>query len=501
VRLRDTHSVADEAVVATSTRHSAISNPTDTSSTSGLSESTLASNTERIDASKAQLFPDTFLVLDRSIKHQGICIPGLKPHDTKSCWCAVVEELGPSKAGFWIRHSSGDLLDVNVRDTFRNSILHLLAARGVSWEGILEVVHLGADINAKNVAGQNFLHVADGNIIRNLIKSPTDGCLSSFLETLDGLGFELYHCDFFGRNLFHMIYQCAKDQGIDLYSMEDVCFNFSKTRDAFGCNPSKRTTMQVGAGDVVQLTGLLTPICDDALPSTPQAGNLARLFSKSSAKQFLSLPTQKYWPKSSTSDGIPTANSESQANYAPAPGANLTEPELSKNARLIETARLAANAPFIEESEGRNGLQCLAEMILDIHIENDKIIKGSTATPSKRKYNQQDTSPISQKLLSRYQLVKVLVSRGVNLNHYDSDGSTVLMTFIAHLADGEDDKTLAEILKYLIRNGANLHLRNRQGETALHVAVRLGRKVATESYLTTERTYMLGTPRGRACCR
>ncbi len=53
------------------------------------------------------------------------------------------------------------------------------------------------------------------------------------------------------------------------------------------------------------------------------------------------------------------------------------------------------------------------------------------------------------------------------------------MAFITHLLDGEADNTLTDLLHYLVHKGANVHRRNRAGETALHIAIRLGRKVAT----------------------
>lgn len=53
------------------------------------------------------------------------------------------------------------------------------------------------------------------------------------------------------------------------------------------------------------------------------------------------------------------------------------------------------------------------------------------------------------------------------------------MAFVINLMDGEDDETLRLILNDLITKGADIHYRNRTGETALHIAIRLGRKVAT----------------------
>lgn len=102
--------------------------------------------------STARIFPDTFLVLDWHIRQQGLCIPGLKPHDNMTCWYAVIAQLDSFKAEVWSIKSMSDALNVHGRDDFGNTILHLWAARGTSWSNILEVIELGADVNAKNIA-------------------------------------------------------------------------------------------------------------------------------------------------------------------------------------------------------------------------------------------------------------------------------------------------------------------------------------------------------------
>jgi ankyrin repeat protein len=479
VRLRDAYSVAEVTTAATTIEHSTIIGPDDTISASGRSDLTLTPKSKDIVASEDQIFPDTFLVLDRCIKHQGICIPGLKPHDNKLCWCAVLEELQPSKADFWTHYYLGDDFDVNIRDSFQNSVLHLLAARGSSWDTILEVISLGADVNAKNIARQNFLQVADCTIFEELEKQASNGRIGTILDVLETSGFEFYHSDYFGRSFFHMIYKRLQRQSVALHSMEALGIKLPITRDAFGCIVSERKRKQVGAGDVLQLTGLLTPESYLSSPPTPQPSIWPFGTSRSSVKEAPSLSTQSSDSMGTTRNGISIANSKSRPAI---PGTNLTDADLWKNARLIETARLASCATWIEETEGRNGLQCLAEAVLDIHIENDKVIKSNTSS-MKRKRCQQDISPGSQRLQLRYQLVKDLVARGVDVNNYDNRGSTVLMAFITHLADGEDDKVLAKILTHLIRHGANIHWRNRQGDSALHVAIRLGRKVATRVLL------------------
>lgn len=130
-----------------------------------------------------------------------------------------------------------------------------------------------------------------------------------------------------------------------------------------------------------------------------------------------------------------------------------------KHARLLETARLAFGSPLIEDSEGRNGLHCLAEASLNISIYNGVVLRS---TSHKRKRDQRDTlHSDSAPLTLRYELVQNMLSDGVDINSYDLHGNTVLMAFVTHLCDGEDDKTLTKLLHHLTHSGANLHWRNR----------------------------------------
>jgi ankyrin repeat protein len=103
----------------------------------------------------------------------------------------------------------------------------------------------------------------------------------------------------------------------------------------------------------------------------------------------------------------------------------------------------------------------------------------------------------STPLTLRYELVQNMLRCGIDVNNYDKQGNTVLMAFVTHLCDCEDDKTLAKLLHLLIPNGADIHRRNRQGETALHVAVRLGRKTATKVLLENSANVHARTVEGK----
>ncbi|EPE30285.1 Ankyrin repeat-containing protein [Glarea lozoyensis ATCC 20868] len=475
VRLLDTHSLDDAAPTSIITRSESASSTENESNYrhrySGLSTGGVG-NSKSTD----NMFPNTFLVLDRLIHRQGICIPGLKPHDNKICWCAVSDEIGTTELEVMSPEYLGDEnLDFNSRDDFGNTVLHLLAARGSSWDLILEVIDLGADVNAKNVAGQNFLHVLEHSAFQTLVKDLSQGRLTSILQKLDVSRFEFNHCDLFGRSFLHNLLREAQ-------SLSEIPFpyladfkNIPSTRDAFGWIPNPHRRAQVGLGDVSQITGLLA----QNPQSQPIVDNYRMPLNvpKSPLTSTPMLSTKGVKKSNRQSSRVPAADIKTTSVK---PDETLSDDELWTQARLIETARLAASAPWIEESEGRNGLQCLAEVALDIHIDNGTVVASNS---TKRKRNQPDVLPGSLRLNLRYQLVEGLVSAGVGVNNYDDSGSTVLMSFVTHLPDGEDDKALASVLELLLHKGANIHMRNRKGETALHIAVRLGRKVATRVLL------------------
>jgi hypothetical protein len=68
----------------------------------------------------------------------------------------------------------------------------------------------------------------------------------------------------------------------------------------------------------------------------------------------------------------------------------------------------------------------------------------------------------SMQLTLRYELIQDALCAGVDISSYDHHGNTVLMAFVTHLCDGEDDKTFTKLLCHFTHNGANMHWRNRQ---------------------------------------
>jgi hypothetical protein len=398
----------------------------------------------------ALIFPDAFLRIDRHFQRQGLCIPGFKSHDSNSCWCAVAEELKP-KSQLWVcetglmfdvadppNHLKG--LDVQHRDQFGNTVLHLLAARGAAFSAIVEAIDQGADANAKNTAGQNFLHVLHHTSLQVLAGIPP--VLLGVLEELYRFGIGFHDRDYLGRSFFHLL--SRHTNSLPQYSLFWKLLSANRpSRDAFGWAPVTCSVSQPKPGVVPANR----PTCQ--------------------ARPSLLIPDGSPGPTVGPNPDIPASTDAGTL--------------ILKHARLLQTARLALDNLFIEDSEGRNGLQCLAEASLTICAETGKV--SARGSSRKRKRDESNATEPSVRLTLRYELVQKMVFAGANINHYDLRGMTVLMSFVTYLPDGEDDQILEKLFIYLIENGANVNWRNRQGETALHIAIRLGRKIATRVLL------------------
>lgn len=130
---------------------------------------------------------------------------------------------------------------------------------------------------------------------------------------------------------------------------------------------------------------------------------------------------------------------------------------------------------------GRNGLHCLAEVSFDLHLLGGH--SNSAPTPN----NKVDHAAKLEGNL------EVLLETGVDPNSHDSEGLTPFMSFVIHMRPGndcfsglrpsKDYYSKMRPLQLLFSAGADINRRNRQGETALMIAVKLGRSAATKFLL------------------
>jgi hypothetical protein len=143
--------------------------------------------------------------------------------------------------------------------------------------------------------------------------------------------------------------------------------------------------------------------------------------------------------------------------------------------RTIVAAR---TSPWFEDSNGRNGLHCLADASLfsremplpSLLLDELTLLKGTEETDRES---------------DRECFIKCLLKAGVDPNNYDNEGNTPLMAFVTHSREDESDDCITRILGYLLEAGSDICRRNRRGETALHLAVKFGRAAATKVLLAS----------------
>lgn len=366
-------------------------------------------------------------------------------HGYRQCLCPAAEELSHTPAGslpwvtsagltsYGIRILSGEIQqrDTPIIDAFGNNILHFIAARGdanllrnlVFWPQLPP-----ESLHKVNAAGQTFLHVMNRSIMAQT------GIVLNILGKLMTTEVDVYAQDHYGRNVFHMLRDGGFGQDV-LNHMpvphETVRWN---TRDAFGEMPR---------------------------PSAPPMAP-----SLSTHSMDLDDPFQ--------------------------PNENVAIGTHTQILTFINTVLLTPN-PALEDSQGRNGLHCLATANLSLATPSASLTVGgativaapvgTTASDGRRRTSgekkESDSSEARMKL--RLSLLKQLVDSGVCPNSYDHHGNTPLMAFAAQLPEDGHHKLGPEMLQTLIKRGASLHARNRAGETALHIAVRCGRKLAVRT--------------------
>ncbi|KAI6248215.1 hypothetical protein HI914_03087 [Erysiphe necator] len=486
-RLIKTHSISESSDVSTTipkNRYSLATFDTFKSEPPTLRSSGLVTPPKQ----KVELMlSDSFLSIDRHIQRQGLCIKGFKAHDAKTCLCHTLDGL---KSKVWVSNvgivdyrvadppMSLQFLNLGFRDHFGNTVLHMLAARGASLDVIFEALERGVDGNATNTSGQTFLHVLRRQILRNFAED--SDTLMWILQKLNPYNVKVNICDVFGRSFFHLLaHQADRLERHSLMTLQMLNIVPSSSRDAFGYAPK---VLQTVIKKNEATCGYETTLGNSNNWSPYNMSNEPREFRRPNSIIHNIPDNEIITPNDLSTNSPEQANGGTGSEY----DSDLhddNEMLVLRHARLLEIARSAFITPTIEDKDGRNGLQCLAEASLTLSIDNSQVsVKGYT---NKRKADQPEPERVSSRLDLRHELVEKLISAGVSLNNYDRAGNTVLMAFVQHLKDGEDDKTLAKLFRYLIERGANIHWRNRHGETALHIAVKLGRKVATRILLET----------------
>lgn len=395
--------------------------------------------------------PGDYLVIDALVHKQGHCFEGSTEHQSHSCLCHAAAEV---RGTLWMGEKGPSLfaqrlldqrcatpVDFDNSDIFGNFLMHFLIARDVDHFYILQLVSANVNCRQRNHAGQTFLHLLNPTWLHD----PNSG-LGPLTTLLRAFGQDLPFLlarDCYGRTFFHVLLSNIGDPTPLNQLLESS--EFTLLRDAFGSIPGYQAPMHLQP-----LRRAITSVMHE---DTPMA-----------AYEQPSLPA--------------------------------VEPDLvSSQARLLEFVNRARNDPKLEDPNGRNGLHCLAAAILSntsllrkaggVKDDSEPAATRQEDVAESNKKRKRD-APASLKhedsskgrLELREKIVDILLDANVNVNHYDLDGNTVLMAFVAQLPEDDDYKVPVSILELLIKAGADVNARNRRGETALHIAVRRGRKLA-----------------------
>ncbi|KAM0559328.1 hypothetical protein ACHAPJ_004350 [Fusarium lateritium] len=386
--------------------------------------------------------PGNFLCIDE-LARQGTCLTGTEEHMRKCCFCRPIQEIlepawitaqGPSTVGRQTLQQALNERSFDQLDPFGHTILHLMAAKCLKdnlFQTILsgEAAHI---LNARNTAGQTLLHV----LHTSWFHPQNQVLLQQLLDILAQKCFDFSACDHYGRSFSHIL--LLRDASANLRNhLLQLCRGTDyQKRDAFNKTPTYATVPEPTIG----LNRAYTQAMD------------------------LDPPVQM-----------------SQQDSNPMSYHTMA---LSQEARLVWSVRQAAAQPRFEDPEGRNGLHCLAaaklstSSVLDTYGLDER---GELIDRKRRKDKiPKDLDSSTEKFNFRLELLRGLLEAGVDPNHYDVNGYTPLMAFAAQLPEDDDYKFGPQIIQELIDAGAEVNARNRAGETALHIAVRCGRKLAVK---------------------
>ncbi|KAF5009708.1 hypothetical protein FDECE_4054 [Fusarium decemcellulare] len=366
-----------------------------------------------------------YLKLDHLLERQGFCGPGLASHSNRSCFCYARDEVTTDDwvTASGLTPSASDILN-SLAMAVPMSTFSLTDSFGNT------VLHLLAARDTTKATLMRAITVAPHSVL-NMTNTANQTFLHvlghfwfedaafavAVLELLRERNFDITTRDVYGRNFFHLLDAAVPDE----LAMEDLLQPYDRhgiaRRDAFGVTP--------------------TGTRSDPIPLLDQ------------------------YDSAESSENSPEAS----------------------HARLLLGIRTAISVPSLEDSYGRNGLHFIADVILSEWTLHYNVGPAAGGTSSKMatggKMSSQPIGDSSREKLSlRKSLVDVLLDAGVDPNHYDNDGNTVLMVFAARLPEDGDFELTCEIIRRLTEGGANINARNRSGETALHIAVRTGHNLA-----------------------
>lgn len=381
--------------------------------------------------------------------HQQQCAARSQAHAAGVCWCQIADELSQTQ-GTWNTISSPNF---TTRDIFGNTMFHYLAAQeGVQDQLLHHVCQTLRDprfpLRASNTAGQTLLHVLHRSWFQEGSR------LDELLETLRSADFDIFATDVYGRSFFHLLRLYRPNSARFPHGQSDI--HRMNRRDAFGMKPMD--------------------------PRFSTNANSSASHSQATQRPCAVAPAAPGWP-------ITRINTQTGAG----------RDKLSVHTDLLRVVisgvgvdTFSSPNPHAEDSQGRNAFHCLAEVDLCLsagtpqqgprgHVRDD--LRAGSPGHNKRRHNEYEeiemprTAPDSRRL----EYLRGLVVARVDANHYDKQGNTPLMSFVMNSSDATKyEKEESEmVIRALVKEArAKVESRNRDGETALHLAARCGKTVA-----------------------
>ncbi|KAI0414940.1 ankyrin repeat-containing domain protein [Xylaria grammica] len=388
--------------------------------------------------------------------HQRRCASESPAHAAGVCWCKVNDQVFETRIMWDGLEVPSNISDPALmkKDLFGNTMFHRLAA----MEGIQDLFFYLVcqalrdpylPIRDSNSAGQTFLHALHRSWFQEGSK------LTDLLDVLRSDNFDIFAIDVYGRNFYHNLR--ANRSNSARFPGHSADINRMNRRDAFGMKPMD-------------------------MWSSPDANYAAAHI-----------------------QGTQGVNTKTQAGFTrPVPRINTQAGTVEDKELLLHTDLLKVVLTAVgvdedfspdarnEDSQGRNGFHCLAEVDFCLspgtpkpgsrgHLKDDS--KPSPQGYNKRKHNEAEEVELPRTAVEsrRLQCVEGLINAKVDANQYDRQGNTPLMSFVINSSDATkyDKEECESILRALVQKaGARLELRNRHGETALHLAARHGKTVA-----------------------
>ncbi|KAI1825206.1 hypothetical protein F4861DRAFT_530502 [Xylaria intraflava] len=379
------------------------------------------------------------------------CVADSPVHRSGVCWCRVAEQVPPQYPWATLQIPF-DISDpaLMMKDAFGNTVFHRFAAMSDTQDLFLSLVPQALHdprlpLRDSNTAGQTFLHVLHRSWFQ------ADSRLGELIDLLRSGNFDFFATDVYGRSFYHLL--PADTRAKVRFSFQPSDYRLNR-RDAFGIQLMD-TQLSPNTGYHVTQDATMSGI------NTASSRLLPRINTQTAAAQ--------------------------DRDYA-------------AHAELLETIRRALEfgphsfrSAQTEDFQGRNGFHAVAEVDFGLDPSNPQNrvrghLKDSPRMSPKRKHTEDEeidkprTANDSPRLLN----VRNLIDAHVDVNQYDKQGNTPLMSFVVHSSDTTkyDKEETETIIQVLVKEaGARLEARNRNGETVLHLAARHGKPIALHALL------------------